>query len=630
MADIKLLIDVDASKGTAEVRKFEESIEALGRQAPQTESGLKSLWGQVAIGSVVAQATARAAQVLTRELVSGVAAAAEQERVDKALAAAIDITGRSMGQLYGHFKEFAAEQQKVTVYGDEQIQMVQTLLLQMTRLDRDGIDKATKGAMGLASVLGMDLQSAALLVTKAVEGNTAALSRYGIRVNENLPPQERTAALMEQLLRLYSRSTAEVDTYQGRMKQLKNAWDDFKETLGSVVVESGIVKTSLGTLTETLRLLNAPAERSVSIWARIGAALSLATPGGASYNQFVREAQAMSEQTAAKVSALADTIVNEVRPAMDSGSAAAEKLANRIGKVAFESTDAEAAFKRLKQAALETFESETIVEAWPTTIEEAFDDAAASFNDYVQDIISGFKRAEVAGTSSAKKTISAWDMVGSMISSMLEPALSQFERNREIAVDNEYKRRLAVINTNISDEEARQQAIMALEAEYQVKRTEAQRAGAKAAKAVALMEAVVNVHDAITKALAQGGFLFGIPMSAVVAALGAIQIAAIAAQPIPLATGAVFDRRTRLISETGTAYEVGEGGEPEILAPESKIRSAVRQALQVSAPSSFSLNVSGPLIVAQGLSEAELQAASARIFDIMQTEARRRGYRLNG
>jgi hypothetical protein len=629
MGDIKLLIDVDASKGTAEVRKFEESIEALGRQAPQTESGLKSLWGQVSIGSVVAQATARAAQVLTRELVSVVAAAAEQERVDKALAAAIDITGRSMGQLYGHFKEFAAEQQKVTVYGDEQIQMVQTLLLQMTRLDRDGIDKATKGAMGLASTLGMDLQSAALLVTKAIEGNTAALSRYGIRVNENLPPQERTAALMEQLLRLYSRSTAEVDTYQGRMKQLKNAWEDFKETLGSVVVESGIVKTSLGILTESLRDLNAPAERSVSIWARIGAALSLAPPGGVSYNQFVREAQARSEQAAAKVSALADAIVNEVRPAMDSGSAAAEKLANRIGKIAFESTDAEAAFKRLKQAALETFESETIIEDWPTTIEEAFDDAAASFNDYVQDIISGFKRAEVAGTSSAKKTISAWDMAGMVISG-LEPTLNQFERNREIAVDNEYKKKLAAINANISDEEARQQAIMALEAEYQVKRTEAQRAGAKASKAVALMEAIVNTAAGVARAFKDYMFPFSTIVASIVGVLGAVQVAAIAAQPIPLAAGAVFDRRTRLISETGTAYEVGEGGEPEILAPESEIRSAVRQALQVSAPSSFSLNVSGPLIVAQGLSEAELQAASARIFDIMQTEARRRGYRLNG
>ncbi|MGA9363315.1 MAG: hypothetical protein WBW16_03010 [Bacteroidota bacterium] len=52
-------------------------------------------------------------------------------------------------------------------------------------------------------------------------------------------------------------------------------------------------------------------------------------------------------------------------------------------------------------------------------------------------------------------------------------------------------------------------------------------------KAASIIEAIINTAEAVTKALAQGGFILGIPMAAVVGALGAAQIALIASQPTP-------------------------------------------------------------------------------------------------
>jgi len=160
----------------------------------------------------------------------------------------------------------------------------------------------------------------------------------------------------------------------------------------------------------------------------------------------------------------------------------------------------------------------------------------------------------------------------------MSDVVSQGQKNSTIAIENEYNGRLAAINANIKDEDKRQKAILALEAEFQIKRTAMAREAAKQSKAIALMEAVVNTADAITKALAQGGFIFGIPMAAIMAAIGAIQIAVISAQPIPLKEGAAFERPTRIKNAIA-----GEAG-PEYLLPEKKLQRIVRDAMFLPAP----------------------------------------------
>lgn len=71
------------------------------------------------------------------------------------------------------------------------------------------------------------------------------------------------------------------------------------------------------------------------------------------------------------------------------------------------------------------------------------------------------------------------------------------------------------------------------EKEYAIRRAEMERKQAIADKANALFSAVVNVAQGISKAWAQGGALLGPVFAALVAAAGAIQIAAISARPLP-------------------------------------------------------------------------------------------------
>ena len=98
------------------------------------------------------------------------------------------------------------------------------------------------------------------------------------------------------------------------------------------------------------------------------------------------------------------------------------------------------------------------------------------------------------------------------------------------------KQKQTILNSQMSEEE-KAKAIEKLDKEYEAKKTAAQRSAAKREKAIAIMEAIVNTAAGVTKAWAQGGGLFGAILAAIVAAAGAAQIAAIKAQPLPMAEG---------------------------------------------------------------------------------------------
>jgi hypothetical protein len=124
--------------------------------------------------------------------------------------------------------------------------------------------------------------------------------------------------------------------------------------------------------------------------------------------------------------------------------------------------------------------------------------------------------------------------VSSMVSSITS-IWNQAYQNQETALKNDYQRRKKAIEANITDEEQRTAALENLDREYDQKRAELQTKQAKADKAAALLQAIVNTAAAIVEALPN------IPLAILVGALGAIQIGVIAAQPIPKFAAGVRD-----------------------------------------------------------------------------------------
>jgi len=102
------------------------------------------------------------------------------------------------------------------------------------------------------------------------------------------------------------------------------------------------------------------------------------------------------------------------------------------------------------------------------------------------------------------------------------------------------------------------------------RKKEAQKEAARINKAVAIMSAIINTAQAVTKTLAEYPFPLSAVMAAAQAALGAVQISLIKNQPIPLAKGAIFKRPT---------YLVGEAGE-EALIPLTQLPKLVKESVK--------------------------------------------------
>jgi len=250
--DIRYIVTADTKKGKAAIKEFDQNVDKMGKTAQRAGTGFKSLAGGVAVGVAAFYAASKALRGVVQWMGDAIDKAAIQQTAEAEMRAALESTGREVEANAEHFKLYASELQSATKFGDEQILSAQALMIQLTKLDREGLDAATKGAIGLASVYKTDLQAATTLVGKALAGNYGALSRYGIMVERTATDEQKRASILEQLQVMYQRAKAETDTYQGAVKQLSNVYGDLKERIGDAVVKNEEIRDSIVDIREKI------------------------------------------------------------------------------------------------------------------------------------------------------------------------------------------------------------------------------------------------------------------------------------------------------------------------------------------------------------------------------------------
>lgn len=226
------VIEVD-DRGSAKIRKHTDEMERMGRRGGRSLKDLKA-------GYLAATAAVVAFGAALNKVVS---LAAEQERVERRLAFAVQQQGLAVDRTTKHLLKYASALQQQTVYGDEAIISVQTMLAQLGNLSGTELDKATRLTLDFASAMGVDLKAAAILMGKAAAGSTEALSRYGIILDENIPETEKFTELLGLMQRKFGGTArAETDTLYGSIMQFKNALGDVGEEMGRA--NDGWLKTA--------------------------------------------------------------------------------------------------------------------------------------------------------------------------------------------------------------------------------------------------------------------------------------------------------------------------------------------------------------------------------------------------
>lgn len=172
-------------------------------------------------------------------------------KLDKALKNA----GQSTSEYKGRLQEMADEMAKATATDHTEWLNVFSRLTQFGA-DSGNIGQASEAVKNLSGLLGGDLQTSAMLVSKALQGNYDMFSRYGIVVKESANQTDKLNELFKQLSeRGGGQMEAMAETLTGKWAGLKLSFDDFLLSVGRFIGESGALQKTLGVFTFALNIL---------------------------------------------------------------------------------------------------------------------------------------------------------------------------------------------------------------------------------------------------------------------------------------------------------------------------------------------------------------------------------------
>lgn len=216
------------------------------RNARRSVGGFrKSIVGTIGKLAVLGAAFTAMAAIFKK----GVRLAAEQEKAEKKLAAALRLTGDSSARSLERMKDFASGIQRVTTLGDEAVLELAALGASMGKLSGKALQDATKSAIGLSRAFGIELVGAMRLVSRAAVGDFGTLTRYGIVLDATGTKQEKFNELLKIGAKNFTLATAEIETAAGQMSQIFAVLGDimekvfdrvnqaFKDNFGASVLE---------------------------------------------------------------------------------------------------------------------------------------------------------------------------------------------------------------------------------------------------------------------------------------------------------------------------------------------------------------------------------------------------------
>ena len=221
---------------TAEVDKAIKNLKSVDKQTGATEKMFKQLGGAIGAAFSVKAVVDFSEKSLQAYRV--------QEQAVSVLNSVLESTGATAWTSSRQLQEMASSLQKVTNYGDETILSMQQVLLGFRNIKGDNFKEATKAILDMATVMKIDLSSAAQSIGKALDdpiNGMNSLKKQGFnftaaqkKVIESLIETGQTAEAQKIILdELNSTFGGAAEAAADSATQIKNAWGDLQEGVGS-------------------------------------------------------------------------------------------------------------------------------------------------------------------------------------------------------------------------------------------------------------------------------------------------------------------------------------------------------------------------------------------------------------
>ena len=220
---------------TAEVDKAIKNLKNVDKQTNILEEKFKKLGKSISAAFI--------AKTILDFSKASIAAYEQQNTEINVLNATIKATGATAWTSSKQLQDMADSLQKVTNYSGGSIQQMQAVLLGFKNIKGDNFTQATNAILDMATVMRMDLSSAAQTVGKALDdpiNGITSLQRQGFRfsdsqkqVIESLINTGDMAAAQKIILdELNTTYGGAAEAAQTASAQIKNAWNDLQTGIG--------------------------------------------------------------------------------------------------------------------------------------------------------------------------------------------------------------------------------------------------------------------------------------------------------------------------------------------------------------------------------------------------------------
>ena len=302
MTTEQLLLQVsgDASQAVSALKTFQSGVkDAFGGMADgaqtaggavDTTNGLLSKlggilgetqtaavqWGAAFLaGAAIFEGVQEAYRSMTEFIESSVTAFADAESAERRLTTAIETQGLAIPGLSAQYLALGRSYEQTTTFSHTALDAAEALFTQLGNIGPGMMGRALQAATDLAAGLGIDLNQAVELLSKAAEGQTATFSRYGIVLDQTRVQAEGFGYVLDAVeAKVGGQAQAEVDTYAGHLKQLGNEWASFKENLGGFLVQYPLVTAGFDALANAAESLGAQAKGTSALWVSLISDLS--------------------------------------------------------------------------------------------------------------------------------------------------------------------------------------------------------------------------------------------------------------------------------------------------------------------------------------------------------------------
>lgn len=232
MADIRTL----KLNLLADVSDFNKGLHGSQR-ATKTFAGKVGMYTRKAAqGFAILGAAAGAAAL--KISVDAVKAAMEDEASQTRLQVAMRKTIGATQDQVDATEALIRKQQFLKGFSDTQLRGAFQRLLSSTK-DIGKANDLLSLSQDVARGTGKDLETVALAIGKALDGNLGALKRLGVPLDQNIIKTKDTTAALQALTDLYGgQASAYADTFAGKMATLRQRIDELKEGFGTRLLDS--------------------------------------------------------------------------------------------------------------------------------------------------------------------------------------------------------------------------------------------------------------------------------------------------------------------------------------------------------------------------------------------------------